>query len=116
MRCSPTAYWSRSRWSLVLSRIPDTCWLIPPSPVFHRLAQDVRQVLLGDLLRRADEQALLLHRTFHQVVYVVLVVAELPDASRRADVLHELDDDPGERVLVRRLDPLAREQLGHLPV
>src|SRR4028119_1413345 len=69
-------------------------------PILHRLAQDAREVLLRYLLRRADEQALLLHRALHEVVYVVLGVAELSYAARGADVFHEVYEDLGQRVLV----------------
>src|SRR4028119_1855512 len=69
-------------------------------PILHRLAQDAREVLLRYLLRRADEQALLLHRALHEVVYVVLGVAELSYAARGADVFHEAYEDLGQRVLV----------------
>src|SRR3712207_1918916 len=50
--------------------------LKPPSPVLHGLADDVRQILLCDLARRPDEQALLLYGAVYQGVYVVLGVAE----------------------------------------
>src|SRR5215207_10028932 len=86
------------------------------SPVLHRLAEDVRQVLLGDFPRRPDEQPLLLHRPVDEVIYVVLAVAELAYPARRSDVLHELDDHIRQSVLVGLLYLLAREQLGDAPV
>ena len=52
----------------------------------------------------ADEQPLLLHRAIDQIVYVILVVAELANAAWGADVPHELDDDVRQRVLVGVLD------------
>src|SRR3712207_8372741 len=80
-------------------------------PVLHRLADNVRQVLFVNLTGSANEQPLLLHRAFDQVLYVVLAVAELAHAFRRANVSHQPDQDPRQRVLVGPLHLLAREQL-----
>src|SRR4028119_1049269 len=85
-------------------------------PILHRLAQDAREVLLRYLLRRADEQALLLHRALHEVVYVVLGVAELSYATRGADVFHEAYEDLGQRVLVGVAYGSPAQQLSDLLV
>src|SRR5918994_432811 len=85
------------------------CWRLP---VLHRLADDVCQVLFVDFTGSADEQPLLLHGAIYQVPYVVFAVAELAHALRRADVSHQPDQDPRQRVLVGLLHLLAGEQLG----
>src|SRR5215217_5939728 len=87
-----------------------------PLPVLHRFTKNFRQVLLRYLSRRPHEQPLLLHRSFHEVVYVSFVVAELMHPARGAHVLHEPDEDLRQRVLVGLLYLAAGEQLGDPPV
>ncbi len=84
--------------------------------ILHGLADDVREVVFGDLARRPDEQALLLHRAIHQSLYILLTVAELPDAAWGAHVLHQLDQYLRQRVLVGLLYSIPGEQLGYAPV
>src|SRR5918995_4748515 len=85
-------------------------------PVLHRLADDVCQVLFVDFTGSANEQPLLLHRAFNQVLYIIFGVAELAHAFRRAHVSHQPDQDPRQRILVGLLYLLAGEQLGDLVV
>src|SRR3954471_12240259 len=86
------------------------------SPVRHRRVEDVGDVLLGDLARRTHEQPLLLHRPVDERRDVVLAIAELGDAARGVDVLHEPADHVRQGVGAGVLDALAREPLGHLVV
>src|SRR5215210_5443559 len=81
-------------------------------PILHRLADDVRQVLFVDFTGSANEQPLLLHRAFDEVLYVVFAVAELAHAFRRSHVSHQPDQDLRQRVLVYPFYLLAGEQLG----
>src|SRR4051794_25829739 len=77
------------------------------SPVAHGCVEDVRDVGLRHLARRPYEQALLLQRALDQRRHVVLRIAQLRDAARRADVAHELTQDVGQGVRPRLLDRLA---------
>src|SRR6187399_2475186 len=61
----------------------------PRSPIRHRRVEDVAEVVAGDLSRADDEQPLLLERALHERGHVALVVAELGDAARGADIAHE---------------------------
>src|ERR687893_1343799 len=85
-------------------------------PILHRLAQDACEVFFGHLFRGPYQEALLLHGAVYEVVYVVLRVAELADAARGADVLHEAYQDLGQRVLVGVVYRPPGQELGDLLV
>src|ERR1039458_4825055 len=80
-------------WSFTTSFWTDmvgTLSSAPVLPVRHGRVDDMAQVVRARLAWRDHEQALLLERSLDECGHVVLRVAELGDATRRADVLHQL--------------------------
>ena len=61
-------------------------------PILHRFAEDVRQVFFGRFFRGADEEALLFHGAFDEVVYKDV---PLPSPLVKYPFWHQMDSYEG---------------------